>query len=803
MVGLGALVNLAHQAAVRPGAAHRVAVPLVDRGEDVGVGLEAAERVVQVDVGVALGEPPAARHEHDARIDLGLDVRAHLDAAALGLDPAPVAVLDVKLLSELGVDRVVRIRVQVAHTLHLEVFRVVVRHEAAARGEHDRVLFGEFRIVDVVLSAGQVGRHTRIAQLAQDRGVALDLAGRRPEATARDVLVLVQRRIVHADVVDEVVPVGAGKTQRSDDVGVDFLFRLPRPVRGILTAGQAEHAPEGHVGVTVELRLDSAAAAHDGVGRAVVRDNRRTLESAGGREHVVGEERCRGHPVIDGDQELNLLQGGERHLGVAVGVHRVGRVADESANLVRLAGEDRLEHARAVSLAEPLCGKRLAPGALGIVGDERVAGPRGQLELVRADLLRLLLLGKQLVELELFVGDEVEGRAGHAVAAGNLEVAGDGAHELTGLRAGRGRRSELVPRAAPLDAAGLGGRVHASSLADVLRVEPGDGGSPFRRVRSHVLTQLLEAVAPLVDEVEVVEELVDDDVEHRERERGVRARSQRQPQVCLAGGFGETRVDVDDLHARKLKVSVAVHGGQRRCSRVHAPKDQALRSAQVGLERRPAGDDRLGHKRRDPAQKCVVETVRRAELVQEATTRPVIGAGRAASGGNRLSARLGLDLVESLGDLFDRLIVRDLLPLVLALLASALERVVDAGGMVDVQKRARSAAAQTTLVVVIGIAFDLDYVAVLDIGKDTAVGMAEIALRSDALDAFGEFAVLVVNADLISHLPSPLLLVLQTPTIRFVGFLRPAHCPKAHGTPRRVDGGSVRKSPPASIAPPV
>ena len=165
-----------------------------------------------------------------------------------------------------------------------------------------------------------------------------------------------------------------------------------------------------------------------------------------------------------------------------------------------------------------------------------------------------------------------------------------------------------------------------------------------------------------------------------------------------------------------------------------------------------------------------MEAVRRAELVQEATTRPVVGTGRTTRGGNRLSARLCLDLVESLGNLFDCLVVRDLLPLVLALFASALERMVDAGGMVDVQKRARTAAAQTTLVVVIGIAFDLDYVAVLDIGKDTAVGMAEIALRSDALDAFGEFAVLVVNADLISHLPSPLLLVLQTPTIRFVGF---------------------------------
>ena len=37
-----------------------------------------------------------------------------------------------------------------------------------------------------------------------------------------------------------------------------------------------------------------------------------------------------------------------------------------------------------------------------------------------------------------------------------------------------------------------------------------------------------------------------------------------------------------------------------------------------------------------------METVRRAELVQEATTRPVIGTGRAASGGNRLGARLGV-----------------------------------------------------------------------------------------------------------------------------------------------------------------
>ncbi len=111
-----------------------------------------------------------------------------------------------------------------------------------------------------------------------------------------------------------------------------------------------------------------------------------------------------------------------------------------------------------------------------------------------------------------------------------------------------------------------------------------------------------------------------------------------------------------------------------------------------------------------------METVRRAELVEEAAARPVVGTRGTAGRCHRFGAAFGLDLVELISHFLDRLVVWDLLPCALALLAHALERVVDAGGVVDMQKRTGAAAAQTAMVGVIRIAFDLDHVAILDVG---------------------------------------------------------------------------------------
>ena len=157
VIQLGALVHAAHQAAVGPAAAHRVAVLDVYRRQNVHVRLEAAEGVREIGRAVALGEPPAARREHHARVELGAHVGAHLDAAAARLDPAPVALGDAELLGQRGVDGEVRIGVQVANAGHLEVLGVMEGHEAAARGEHDGVLLGHLGVVHLVLGAAMPG----------------------------------------------------------------------------------------------------------------------------------------------------------------------------------------------------------------------------------------------------------------------------------------------------------------------------------------------------------------------------------------------------------------------------------------------------------------------------------------------------------------------------------------------------------------------------------------------------------------------------------------------------------------------
>ena len=339
------------------------------------------------------------------------------------------------------------------------------------------------------------------------------------------------------------------------------------------------------------------------------------------------------------------------------------------------------------------------------------------------------------------------------------------------MAAGGGGAADLVPRAAPLDAAGAVRGVHAGGLTDLVGVEPGDGSGPFGRVLLHVRLELFEAVAPLVHEVEVIQALVDDGAQHGQRQRRVGAGAQGQPQVGLGGRLGIAGVDDDDLQAGLLQVGVAVHAAQRGGARVHAPKYQALRGAQVGLEGRPAGHAGFRHERGDPAQQRVVEAVRRAELVEEAAASPVVGARRAARRGHGLGAAFGLDLVELVGHFLNSLVVRDLLPLALALFAHALERMVDAGGMVDMQQRARAAAAQAALAGVIRIAFDLDHIAILNVGEHAAVSMAEIAERLDHRDAvlmdidLGRHGVgghealeAVRRLGNLRHLPSPLLL---------------------------------------------
>ena len=551
------------------------------------------------------------------------------------------------------------------------------------------------------------------------------------------MLLVVHGRVVHAVALDEVVVALDGHAERLEHVEERIFELRPRPLFFGLAAGKTQLAPNVVVGLALVHRLYGALRADDRVRDAVVRVHDGALHGAGHRQNEVGLQGRRRDVVVQHDEELDLLDGLVGHLRVAVRRQRVRARDQQGAHLVGVAGEDGLEHGRAVRLAHPLSGECLAPLALRNLGQTLVAGPRRHLVLVRAYLLGLHVVGQVVVALHLLVGD-VDGRTGHAVAAGDVEVAADGTHDGAGVHAGAGALAQLIPSAAPLDVAGGVGRVHARGLANELGVEPGERGRPLRRVGLHGIAQLVDADAPLVHEVHVVDELVQDDVEHGQRQRRVRTRAQRQPQVCVRSRLGVARIHDDELQAGlALQIRVAVHAGHRRGAGVEAPQDDALRGAQVGLERRPAGDGRLNHEGGDPAQKRVVEAVGGAEEVQETATRPVVGAQSAGGGRHGLGAGLLLDLVEFLGDFRKRLVPRDALPLVLALLARTFERVVHARRVVHEIQRLVAARAQAALVRrVVRVAFRVDEFAVFYVGKHTAVLMAEVTTRFPHDDVF-------------------------------------------------------------------
>lgn len=216
--------------------------------------------------------------------------------------------------------------------------------------------------------------NARQTELLEDRALELDLARSGAELALLQVLLVLQRRIVHAEALDEVVIARDGKTERRENVEVRVLELRPGPVLFGLTAGKAQVLPDVVVGLALVHRPDGALGADDGVGDAVVGVNHRALHGTGNRQHEVGHEGRRGHEVLEDDQELDLLAGLEGHLRVAIGRKRIGAADEQRADLIRVAREDGLEDGRAMGLAHPLGGERLAPLVLGDLGETLVAG---------------------------------------------------------------------------------------------------------------------------------------------------------------------------------------------------------------------------------------------------------------------------------------------------------------------------------------------------------------------------------------------------------------------------------------------
>ena len=158
----------------------------------------------------------------------------------------------------------------------------------------------------------------------------------------------------------------------------------------------------------------------------------------------------------------------------------------------------------------------------------------------------LLQLGAELfpakAELESVVDVTYE------LAAGNVEIAGDGLERedaVPGLHAVRLH----VDGQAPRDLRGLGRGVDAGGLGDEAGIHTGDLGGLLGWHLLDTLGELLEAVAPALDEVGVVEVLLDDDVEHRHAQGGIRTGAQAQMPVGAGRHPVDARVDAHQLGA--------------------------------------------------------------------------------------------------------------------------------------------------------------------------------------------------------------------------------------------------------------
>ena len=358
-----------------------------------------------------------------------------------------------------------------------------------------------------------------------------------------------------------------------------------------------------------------------------------------------------------------------------------------------------------------------------------------------ADALGVFLFGQQLV---VAPGARPVGLldapacAPDHVAAGHVEVAGDGPHGHQRMRrllaAGL-----LVKRHAPLDGGGLGLGVGARHTNDVFLGDPALLGQLVEVVFLHALTHCLEAVDPLVAEVLVVETLVADNLEHGHRQGAVAAGTHAQPVLAGArGNPGEVGVDHGDLHPALHQVQdpVAVKTVGVGVEGLVAPDDAVLGHlvawvvVALGEELRAVHDAGIAdHARHRGDARQVARVAReigdalvgRAHAGVDARDLMDVAAGALAAGDGVAAVGVGYALELAHDDVVG-LVPGTLDELVLAAVgALALHRVQQAVLVVDVIGYAQAAAAQATLVVgVHGVAFDLHELAVFHVRQDAA-----------------------------------------------------------------------------------
>ena len=180
----------------------------------------------------------------------------------------------------------------------------------------------------------------------------------------------------------------------------------------------------------------------------------------------------------------------------------------------------------------------MSSGAEARLGHQRILGTYA----LRLNLCRQIVV-------TVIVGDVlIEGVADDDVASGVIDVARESPQRIQRLRS-RDAHDRLIDRKAPLHGSILGTRVHACSSNNVRFVNPAYFSGASRRPFLDALGQFIEAIAPFLNKVMIVDILLYHDIEHGHRQSSIGARSQAQPDFRTRSEPGQGRVDGNHLGA--------------------------------------------------------------------------------------------------------------------------------------------------------------------------------------------------------------------------------------------------------------
>ena len=336
---------------------------------------------------------------------------------------------------------------------------------------------------------------------------------------------------------------------------------------------------------------------------------------------------------------------------------------------------------------------------------------------------------------------QAEGGAGDDVAAGNVEVAGD-APEVGDRLRDRGALRAHVDGQTPLDGGGAVRGVSLRRLVDDILRDPCDLADLVERILLRALGELVEAVAPLFHELVVIPVVFDDEVDHAERQRRVRAGADLEKMLGVGGEVGPARVDADDFTAALHAVDdPCAHKAVRAADAgVLAPDDDILRHLPARIvvalfkhlgavgDAGVAVDHAHSSEARGVAglaREAKLAPVRAAVSIAEVRDRTADIAPGALHEDDGLRSEIALELLELFLDDVERLVPCDALEFAAAALADALHRVKEAVLVVKILRHCEQTRAAAPLVPrMAGVALDLDDLAVLDVDFCAAAAVA-------------------------------------------------------------------------------